>query len=57
MKNGNYGGFSVDDQSLFINWAGHSVGCESYHFKNVIQLSHDYDKGFWDNVFKYKVPL
>jgi len=50
FANGNYDGFSVEDQELFLRYDDEPIIdtlYNTYKFTNVIQLSRDFDKGFW----------
>ena len=51
FENGNYDGFSVDDQKNFLHHVGHYNPCENYQFTNVMQLSRDFDAGFFNDAF------
>lgn len=55
FENGEYDGFSVDEQERFLNKEIiESVpnNIINYNFKNVIKLSTDFENGFWDEIFK-----
>jgi len=50
FANGNYDGFSQEEQELFLHYEEEPIVHTPYYnykFTNVIQLSRDYDKGFW----------
>jgi len=50
FPNGNYDGFSQEEQELFFIFDPHpevSNAYNKYKFTNVIKLSQDFDKGFW----------
>lgn len=51
FENGNYDGFSPDEQEEFLDFVGHCEDCESYVFDNVMRLSRDFDKGFFNAAF------
>ncbi len=48
FENGNYDGFSEDEQESFLEVVGTYPLLETYQFKNVMQLSWDYDSGVFD---------
>jgi len=55
FENGNYDGFSAADQELFleeqdIRYIPFYV--RDYKFTNVIKLSKDFEKGYWDELFR-----
>jgi hypothetical protein len=62
FKNGNYDGFSFKSKmpdgsreiDYFLVCIGHTPILETYQFKNVIQLSRDFERGVFDSVFKSK---
>jgi len=50
FPNGNYDGFSHEEQGLFFCYDQHpevNPVYNDYKFTNVIQLSRDFNKGFW----------
>ena len=47
FPNGNYDGFSVREQALYLTYDGHIPEYSHYKFSNVIQVSRDFRKGFW----------
>ena len=50
FPNGNYDGFSHEEQELFFCYEPEpriDTLYNAYKFTNVIQLSRDFDKGFW----------
>jgi len=49
FQNGNYDGFSADEQISFLNEIGLSPKISSYKFKNVLSLSDDFRRGFFDS--------
>ena len=54
FENGEYDGFSIRDQELFLN--KESVKyipffIREYRFTNVMKLSQDFKNGYWDDVF------
>jgi hypothetical protein len=51
FENGEYDGFSSDDQQKFLERSGHERELAGYKFKNVMQLSRDYEAGMFDVVF------
>jgi len=48
FPNGNYDGFSVEEQGLYLEHQGYCLDYAGYEFKNVIQVSRDYSQGFWE---------
>lgn len=52
FENGEYDGFSFREQETFLKYVGFSHNHENYIFKNVIQVSRDFDNGHWDTVLK-----
>jgi hypothetical protein len=47
FPNGNYDGFSYDEQNLFLEYLEHSQECSHYKFTNVMQVDRDFQKGYW----------
>jgi len=47
FPNGEYDGFSVKEQELFLEFQGVDWRYVTYEFRNVIQVSIDFDKGYW----------
>jgi hypothetical protein len=47
FPNGNYDGFSVHEQKDFLKFLGFDEQYTNYEFKNVIQVSRDFDRGYW----------
>lgn len=45
FKNGEYDGFSPEEQSDFLAAVGHCTVLENYTFNNVIQLTRDFQRG------------
>jgi len=52
FENGEYDGFSIKEQDIFLKYVGFSHNHENYMFKNVIQVSRDFDNGYWDTVLR-----
>lgn len=48
FENGDYDGFSEDEQEMFLEKIGVCRTEIDYNFKNVMQLSKDYKEGFFD---------
>ncbi len=44
---GGYDGFSEDEQKNFLEYVEEDSRYSNYEFKNVMQLSRDYDNGYW----------
>ena len=47
FSNGNYDGFSVEEQELYLEFKGFNLNYVEYNFKNVLQVSRDYSNGYW----------
>lgn len=52
FENGNYDGFSEDEQHKLLQW----MGCDdliyaTYNFTNVMQLSRDFQTGIFNHAF------
>lgn len=55
FENGNYDGFSFEDQDLFLekeNVINISNEIKNYKFEHVMKLSKDFDNGLWDEIFR-----
>lgn len=52
FENGNYDGFSKDEQETFLEYVRDEETLSSYVFRHVIQTSRDFDAGFFDKAFK-----
>lgn len=48
FANGNYDGFSIDEQSQFLKEVGFSEELSDYEFESVIKTSNDFDYGVFD---------
>lgn len=55
FANGNYDGFSPDEQKMFFEEIGFSKLISQYNFISVMHLSDDFDNGVFDHVFKGKM--
>lgn len=54
FENGEFDGFSFDDQDIFLNLENVRYipfYMRDYKFTNVMKLSQDFKKGFWDEIF------
>jgi hypothetical protein len=51
FENGEYDGFSSEEQLMFVSRVGHEKSLENYKFKNVMQLSMDFDNGIFEDAF------
>ena len=49
FQNGNYDGFSKEDQRHFLSEIGFSPKASTYTFRNVLELSRDFKNGFFDD--------
>lgn len=52
FPNGDYDGFSFQEQGVFFCKIGHEESLSNYHFTNVLQLSRDFFKGYFDAALK-----
>ena len=55
FENGNYDGFSVEEQEVFLEKKEMKYISQkiiSYKFENVMKVSDDYRNGCWDEIFK-----
>jgi hypothetical protein len=50
FPNGNYDGFSPDDQKIMLKEVGFNSLIAEYQFTNVYKLSLDFDSGMFDGV-------
>jgi hypothetical protein len=48
FENGNYDGFSKDEQESFLEDAGFDQSVADYQFQNVMKLSQDFDQGVFN---------
>jgi len=48
FENSEYDGFSVDEQEKYLRIGDVDHRYASYDFENVMQVSRDYAKGFWE---------
>lgn len=52
--NGDYDGFSVDEQKRLLSHVGHEPLCADYAFHNVIRLQKDFWNGYFKPAFSCK---
>jgi len=52
FQNGDYDGFSIKEQILFLEDVGFIRKYSEYVFKNVIKVSEDFEKGYWGDIWK-----
>jgi len=54
FENGEYDGFSADDQDYYLEKLPTKTLKEhaNYEFKNVMRVSQDFKNGFWDEILK-----
>lgn len=52
FKNGEYDGFGLDEQEKFLIKVGFDYEVARYRFKNVMQLSQDFEKGVFNSIWK-----
>ena len=50
FENGEYDGFSSNEQGTMLERVGEEPSLAGYQFKNVMQLSKDYEAGVFDAV-------
>jgi len=51
FENGSYDGFSENEQEHFLFVVGYNTITCSYKFLNALNLSEDFDEGYFDNTF------
>lgn len=53
FENGNYDGFSAEEQEIFLNEENVFPYQKKkfYKFENVLKLMQDYRNGYWDEIF------
>lgn len=54
FENGGYDGFSSSEQKDFLREKGLDDKSSHYQFKNVMQVTSDYNSGVWKHVFDNK---
>jgi len=47
FKNGNYDGFSVEEQGLYLEHVGYKPEYQNYVFRNVMRVHKDWSAGYW----------
>lgn len=47
FQNGNYDGFSVEEQESYLEYDDFASEYQSYQFKNVLQVSCDFQNKYW----------
>lgn len=47
FPNGEYDGFSAEEQELYLTYEGYDLRYVGYQFKHVMQVGRDYQNGFW----------
>jgi len=55
FRNGNYDGFSEEEQILFVDKVGFDLDLSQYKFTNVIQLTRDFYDGMFVNAFDDRI--
>lgn len=48
FPNGKYDGFSAHEQKDFLRYIGFDMRYIAYKFKNVMQVSRDFENGYWE---------
>ena len=51
FENGNYDGFSLKEQPLYLDRMGHCIELSDYKFENVMKVSKDFDDGVFEVAF------
>lgn len=51
FENGEYDGFSDEEQRAYLERSGHEASLADYKFTNVMKLSQDFEEGKFDAVF------
>lgn len=52
FANGEYSGFSEDEQTRFLKFREHNAKFANYKFANVIQMTRDFKFGHFEDLFK-----
>ncbi len=52
FENGNYDGFSLDEQQEFLEVVRMEPSLEDYTFRNVIQVTKDFENAVFNKAFK-----
>lgn len=47
FSNGNFDGFSVDEQEAYLEYVGFVPQYQSYSFRNVMDVTRDFHNGYW----------
>ena len=47
FSNGEYDGFSAEEQESFLEFIGFYKNYSRYHFENVVKVSDDFKSGYW----------
>ena len=53
--NGEYDGFSPEEQDLMVEKVGHCADCEDFYFSNVMVLFDHFDDGYFKKAFDFDV--
>jgi hypothetical protein len=56
FQNGNYDGFSVEEQQKFLKEVGFSESISSYEFVGAIRLGQDFGRGLFDEAWTFIIP-
>lgn len=54
FENGNYDGFSEDEQDTYVEEIGFNSKCSNYKFSDVMKVSQDFKIGKFDSALKDK---
>jgi len=54
FENGNFDGFSTEEQKAYLDYVGYDPEIANYKFDNVIQLTLDFKNGVFDKILKQR---
>lgn len=57
FKNGNYDGFSPEEQDAFLEGTDHVSALAMYQFDNVMRLTQDFERGMFDAAFSPETSI
>ena len=52
FENGDYDGFSEEEQKMFLHLVAHDTNLQDYHFINVMSLVDDYQYGIFHHLLR-----
>lgn len=47
FENGNYDGFSAEEQDDYLEYVGYVPEYQPYNFRNVMDVTRDFHNGYW----------